>query len=250
MYITQTHSTSSLIREQYMDREDGFFINTDFQTAGRGQVGNHWESEAGKNLTFSIPLHRDWDITRAWEINIAIALGICDALHLLHNCILAQSRESVPTGAIRIKWPNDIYIGNKKVCGTLIENFVSGGRIASNIVGIGLNVNQVVFLSDAPNPTSLQQEYAGMEIDREPLLEAILSRISQRLDEAPTQSDEQRREYISLLYRNDGQLYMWESNGEQFAASVHDISPVGELILQKKDGTLHAYHLKQVKHIL
>lgn len=225
MYIATTHSTSSLIREQYMDREDGFYIVTDNQTAGRGQVGNHWESEPGQNLTFSILLHRDWPIAHAWDINIGVALAITDVI------------------GGRIKWPNDIYIGDRKVCGTLIENFVSGGVIASSIVGIGLNVNQQVFLSDAPNPTSLMLE-DGIHRDLRPLLQAILDRIPYRL------AHPDREQYMSLLYRNDGGIYQWEAGGERFLARVAGVSPMGELLLEREDKKICSYLQKQVKHIL
>src|SRR5476651_287430 len=116
------------------------------QYAGRGQQTNRWHSEAGLNLTFSIllkpsflPLQQQFDLTRT------ISLGVVSALGQAMN------------GNVQIKWPNDIYHGDKKLGGILIENLVQGGQIKHSVIGIGLNVNQVVFPPEVPNPTSLKQ---------------------------------------------------------------------------------------------
>lgn len=264
MYIKTTDSTSSLIRREYMDREDGFYIRADFQTGGRGQQGNRWESEEGRNLMFSMLIHPNLPIEQAWNINIAFALAIADGIRLL----------CTPADPLTIKWPNDLYIGDRKVCGTLIENFVTGSHIGSSIVGVGLNVNQIRFVSDAPNPTSLLSEcYTTQDFDLNIVEQVIIAQIHKQLDilykhnpyntnlkstdhltSNPNQElnplTSNRNRYLSQLYRNDGKLYDWEDAEGPFRAKIVDISPIGELILQKESGTHHAYHLKQVKHIL
>ncbi|MFA7115754.1 MAG: biotin--[acetyl-CoA-carboxylase] ligase [Bacteroidales bacterium] len=118
-------------------------LAAEFQTAGRGQRGNHWESAEGENLTFSIVLKpKGLKAVNQFVISEVVSVGICD--YLKNYEIEAQ-----------IKWPNDIYVGNKKICGILIENKIFTDRLAASIVGIGLNLNQTEFISDARNPTSL-----------------------------------------------------------------------------------------------
>lgn len=252
MYIPQTHSTSSLIREAYMDREDGFYIVTDNQTAGRGQVGNHWESSPGKNLTFSVLLHRQWDIRSAWDINTTVALAILEGVRTW----LAGAKEEVKMQPWKIKWPNDIYVGDRKVCGTLIENFVSGGVIASSIVGIGLNVEQTIFVSDAPNPTSIRLEAGNQSLPeggKQGLLEAILQAMDHYLKLAQSGAEQAvalRAIYMNELYRNDGALYPWEADGVRFQARIAGISKDGELVLEHEDGSKHNYLQKQIKIVL
>lgn len=233
MFLPEIDSTSSLIRREYMDREHGFAIRTDFQTGGRGQQGNSWESERGSNLLFSMLLHPHIPVVQAWDINIHVAMAIVEAIEEV--CPEVQG--------LSIKWPNDIYVGDYKVCGTLIENFVGGAEIASSIVGIGLNINQRQFVSNAPNPISLLTA-CGKQDDMpvEPFYERICEHI--------LQGTYTREQYMARLYRNDGRLYRWESEGEEFEAQIATISPLGELVLQKKDGTQRAYRLKEVKHLI
>ena len=115
------------------------------QTAGRGQAGNSWESEAGKNLLFGLLFHpREVEANRQFILSQAVALSICETL-------------SDYAEDIRIKWPNDIYWKDRKICGMLIENTLVGRCIENCIIGAGININQQTFCSDAPNPVSLRQ---------------------------------------------------------------------------------------------
>lgn len=139
-------STNSQARREAGESGEGCVWIADFQTAGRGQRGNSWESRKGENLTFSIlfkpeflPPHKQFLISQV--------------------CAVGTYRYLTEKGMpARIKWPNDIYIGNKKICGMLIENSISGDKLSVSIAGIGLNLNQTHFASDAPNPTSLLME--------------------------------------------------------------------------------------------
>ena len=151
-----------------------------------------------------------------------------------------------------VKWPNDVYWQDKKICGMLLENSLDGSDIATCIVGIGLNVNQECFVSDAPNPVSLLN-ITGQEHDLESLLKRVCSRIEQlvsTLDDA-TAREQLHRQYMAALYRNDGQQHLWEdAAGHRFMASVAGIAPDGTLTLQHEDGTRHDYLFKEVKHII
>ena len=216
-------------------------IYTPCQTAGRGQKGNSWESEDGKNLTFSLLLKRPPDKARdQFYLSEAAALAVVEAL-------TAEAGDG-----FTVKWPNDVYWQDKKVCGMLIENSLDGSDIATSIIGIGINVNQQRFLSDAPNPVSLIN-ITGREQDLMTLLKRVCSRIEQlvvSLGDDNARSDLHHR-YMAALYRNDGQLHPYEdASGHRFMASVADIAPDGTLTLRHEDGTRHDYLFKEVRHII
>ncbi|MDR0546159.1 MAG: biotin--[acetyl-CoA-carboxylase] ligase, partial [Dysgonamonadaceae bacterium] len=153
--------------------EEGTTAITQQQSAGRGQRGNSWESEAGKNLTFSTLLYPGFlPVSQHFLLSEAVALAVCDALNaLLENLPLPHS--------FRIKWPNDIYYENRKIAGILIENELTGATIEHSIIGIGLNINQTQFSDTLPNPISLKQ-ITGQNADLDGLLETVLKNIMQR----------------------------------------------------------------------
>ena len=146
------------------DAQHGTVVATRSQTAGRGQRGNSWEAEPGTNLTFSLLLRpQGFPAARQFELSMLVALGVADVLNSLFGRLGFRDLKA------RIKWPNDIYVGHKKIVGILIENQLSGAGIDRTIVGIGVNVNQTRFLSDAPNPTSVAL-LTGRTLALEPLL--------------------------------------------------------------------------------
>ena len=139
-------------------------VVADNQTEGRGCGTNRWESERGQNLLFSLMIHpENLPANQQFQISMAISLAIIDALGQM-------------VGDLSIKWPNDIYWRNGKLAGILIENTLKGNLIKDSIIGVGLNVNQRKFHSDAPNPVSLWQ-ITGQETNREQLLKDILQRL-------------------------------------------------------------------------
>ena len=148
---------------------------------------------------------------------------------------------------LRIKWPNDIYYGDKKLCGILIENRLQGSTIVNSIIGIGINVNQEVFLSDAPNPVSLRQ-ILGHEINRETLLNDYLQRLETGLASAFT-NEETSTAYRSLLYRKNG-FYEYEDAKGRFQAKVLNVLNDGRLVLLDTEGTARIYAFKEVSYII
>ena len=165
-------STSLELRRRMSAEElpHGYCLSADFQTAGHGQATNRWESEEGKNLLFSILL-------RPTIIPAADQFVITEFVTLsIINCLQDYIRQQ-----ITIKWPNDIYVGNKKLCGILIENALCGSTIDTCIVGIGININQELFVSDAPNPVSLKQ-LNGRDNDREEIFGEIYQNIIRYYD--------------------------------------------------------------------
>ena len=239
--VSQTASTNTYLSRLAATLPGGTVIYTPCQTAGRGQKGNSWESEDGKNLTFSLLLKRPPVKARdQFYLSEAAALAVVEAL-------TAQAGDG-----FSVKWPNDVYWQDKKICGMLIENSLEGTDIATCIIGIGINVNQQVFLSDAPNPVSLIN-ITGTKHDLDALLRQVCSRIEQLVEGLA--DDNARRDlhqrYMAALYRNDGALHPYEDEaGNRFMASVAGIAPDGTLTLQHEDGTTRDYLFKQVKHII
>ena len=239
--VTQTASTNTYMTRLAATLPGGTVIYTPSQTAGRGQKGNSWESEDGKNLTFSMLLKRPPVKARdQFYLSEATALAIVEAL-------AAEAGDG-----FTVKWPNDVYWHDKKACGVLIENSLDGNGIATSIIGIGINVNQERFLSNAPNPVSLIN-ITGHEHDLEALLKRVCSRIEQLVDSLADDyaREELHQHYMAALYRNDGQLHPYEdAAGHRFMARVDAIAPDGTLTLCHEDGTCHHYLFKEVKHII
>lgn len=212
-------------------------VYSSFQSAGRGQRGNSWESEAGKNLLFSFVVYPEFlEAHRQFYLSQVTALALHDVL-------------SSYTEGISIKWPNDIYWKDKKICGTLIENDLTGIHISRSISGTGVNLNQERFLSDAPNPVSLCQ-ITGNQYNPREILEQIMEKVTeyyQLLKENRTEVLETR--YKEALYRKEG-LHLFRDKDGDFRARIADIEPNGRLILEDEDGQTRGYLFKEVEHIL
>ena len=250
MYIPETHSTSSLLHELYEENLPHMFtIRTDYQTAGRGQAGNSWESEAGKNLLFSALLRYEGiHAAQQWRLSMLVAVALWDTL-----------AKYLPYEQLTIKWPNDIYFGDKKLVGILIENSLSGQYIGHSIVGIGVNVNQTKWLSNAPNPISMK-EITGEEYDAEVLMnEWIFSMESWEL----RTTEEIKNAYLQHLYRRNGwHLYVEREVSVaptaiakkgiegSFLAEITNITEQGELILRLQNNEEKIYHFKQIRFVL
>lgn len=229
MYIKTTHSTSTLLKELLAKGEwpegEGF-LYAGFQTAGRGQTGNSWESEEGKNLLCSILLPPDKNL---YFLNIAVGVALVRVIG----------------EAFTIKWPNDIYYGDKKIAGILIENAIIGNEIKYSIAGIGLNVNQTEFISDAPNPISLKQIY-GTEFDIDQLMNQVLETVHKVLNEP---EEDVWAYYKSHLYRREG-FWPFEDQNGTFEACIEDVLPTGEIVLRDQQGKERKYHFKQIRYIV
>ena len=212
-----------------------------FQTAGRGQKGNTWESEAGKNLLFSILAHPgNVKVQEQFYISEAIALAVSDSV--------MEAIGPEYAGDVSVKWSNDVYWKDYKMAGILIENTLQGSSILDTVAGVGLDVNQEVFVSDAPNPISLKN-ITGKEFDLEALLNDIISRFIGYMELPAGRRPEVDRLYRSRLYRREGIHGFRDGNGE-FRASIEGIRPDGCLMLLTDDGEHRVYEFKQVQFIL
>ena len=212
------------------------------QTAGRGQRGNSWEAEPGKNLTFSSMLMpANMPASRQFELSMLVSLAITDTLDALGVDAL-------------IKWPNDIYAGgDRKLCGILIENSVAGTRLERAVVGVGLNVNQRLFLSDAPNPVSLLN-ITGREHELEPLLSKLVEAMTDRLasyERDGMDAEGLKARYRARLWRGTGiHPFRDTSTGERFEASIEDVASDGTLTLRDTTNSLRHYLFKEVEFLL
>ncbi|NEW82448.1 MAG: biotin--[acetyl-CoA-carboxylase] ligase [Mariniphaga sp.] len=212
---------------------EGIVFVANSQVDGRGQVSNKWESEPNKNLTFSILLYPDFiEIMRQFEISKAISLGVVDFLKEL-------------TDHVSIKWPNDIYIGSKKVAGILIENSIRIDKIASCIVGIGLNINQQKFTSDAPNPVSLSQ-ITGEIYDLEESLSNLCAKIDLRYHQLRNGDFGQiDNDYTEMLYQRDSWSPYSDENGD-YEGKILGVDQIGRLKIETRTGIVNKYHFKEV----
>lgn len=215
----------------------GTAVMTREQTAGRGQRGNSWEAEPGKNITMSLMLHPEGlHPARQFVISQAVSLAIVEMLD-----------SYVPD--VSIKWPNDIYVGDRKICGILIENAITGSSITRCIVGIGLNVNQTLFLSDAPNPVSLRQLLPDTEFDIYALAELMIDGILRRVDNVLTGDDTDiAKAYFARLWRREGwHPYHDNLRDIDMEARIDAIAPAGPITLtDRADGMAREYAFKEV----
>ena len=218
--------------------KQGDIIVAESQTAGRGQRGHTWESGKGKNLTLSAVLEPTFlPPTEQFLLSEVIALAVADTL----------ASYSIKT---KIKWTNDIYVGDKKIAGILIEHKLQGNAIGRTIAGIGLNINQTQFSADLPNPTSMATEQ-GIEFDRDEVLERLQKCIMRRYgqlqngERATLQSD-----YHTMLYRLDeGHRYAL-ANGDTFIGTIRGVEPTGALKVEDENGKIGCYLFKEIEFLL
>ncbi|MBQ7472687.1 MAG: biotin--[Prevotella sp.] len=232
--LSETDSTNRFLRDYTPAADEPLTVCVaDYQTAGRGCGSNTWESERGKNLTFSVLTHpTGLAPTKQFLLSMAGALALKQVLDGLVN-------------DITLKWPNDIYWRDCKLSGTLIETRLSGSTIRDCIFGIGLNVNQRQFLSDAPNPVSLYQ-ILGHEVDQESLLQHIIEAFTNRMQMlADGCADDILNDYKNSLYRREGYHHYRDPKGE-FEAAIIDVEPDGHLLLRDRQGELRRYAFKEV----
>jgi BirA family biotin operon repressor/biotin-[acetyl-CoA-carboxylase] ligase len=218
------------------DVADGTVFLAYEQTTGRGQTGNFWESEPGKNLTFSIVLYPHFlEIRRQFMLSKVVTLGVYTALNKYVE-------------RLSIKWPNDIYAGNKKLGGILIENSVMSGLLQSSVIGIGLNVNQVDFCSPAPNPVSLKiltNQHFNCELLLTEVLTGINSYYSLLRNGGGQEID---KEFLSALYLMN-KSHLFSSNEEVFEGVITGVNEVGQLQIRKVDGKIAEFHFKEVEFL-
>jgi len=238
-WLDNAPSTNTLMVHDAAAYAHGDVLAVREQSAGRGQRGNSWEAEPGKNLTFSLMLRpcalRAAD---AYHLSMAVSVGMVKALrHILNLEVL-------------LKWPNDIYVDDKKLAGILIENSFAGDRVGHAVVGIGLNVNQTVFRSDAPNPVSMAL-LTGHEYELEVVLDEVVKEIVAEFDAYQLNPDVESltERYSAWLWRREG-VWPWYDNvrNETVMAAIESVAPTGHLTLALNPPRTYAF--KEVTAIL
>lgn len=244
--LPQGTSSNSILASKARDLPHSAVISLVEQTAGRGQRGNTWEAAPGMNLTLSMLLRpRNVKPNEQFMLSEMISLAIVRFLQTM----LADTPHA---SRIAIKWPNDIYVGDHKICGILIEHSLSSAAITHTIAGIGININQVQFLSPAPNPISLAM-LTGRTFDlhrAETLLAQNILDLVNRYDN-PELFPELHALYINQLWRRKGAYkYMEAQSGRIFTASITDVLPTGHLQLTDTDGHTATYAFKEVAAVI
>ncbi|MBR5735568.1 MAG: biotin--[Bacteroidales bacterium] len=227
-------STNNRIARDKDELPDKTIYVADFQTAGKGQRGNCWESAKGENLLFSILL-KPTDILAEDQfiISQAVTLGIKEYI---------RSKGITAT----IKWPNDIYVNDRKICGILIENSVNGHEIGSSIVGIGFNLNQLSFSPDIPNPVSLSL----LTDIRYDLKEELLKLLHYIFKEYDSRSSQTQERYVASLYRlGQPHTYVDTASGRTFIGTVKGVDKTARVLIDTEDGE-KAFAFKELQYII
>jgi len=216
---------------------EGTVISTDYQSAGRGQYGSRWDSEGGKAITLSVIFRPVFlNISQQFDLNIVVALAVYEVI-----------RKNAPDVDLHVKWPNDIYIGDKKLGGILIQNAISNRKITSSVVGIGLNINQLEFSPELPNPTSLLLS-TGREYDRDTLIQDLCTCLEARyLQLKAGKIDSLKNDYYQTLYNFQIPAKYERADGQQFTGVITGISPEGRLCVRNEHGVEEMFGLKEIR---
>jgi BirA family biotin operon repressor/biotin-[acetyl-CoA-carboxylase] ligase len=218
------------------DPIEGTVISTYNQTAGRGQIGRTWESAPNQNLTLSVILFPHFLIPKQQFLLTKItALAVRDVV------------ASYVSSDVFIKWPNDIYIKDKKTSGILIQNTLSSKSIQSTIIGIGLNVNQTEFSDQLPNPTSLQLA-SQQSYDLDTIRTALCVALEQRFLQLRRSEWQQiHEEYLMHFYQLNELAAYESSDGEQFKGIIRGVADNGQLQIEH-NGRIRHFDIKAIRY--
>ena len=282
--LDETSSTNSYLRDYHpLTAVDITLVTAEHQTAGRGQQGNSWESERSQNLLFSLQVQPSaLPSTDVFVLSEAIALSIREAIAAQLGSVTPAASSAQDKYTVSVKWPNDIYVGDRKIAGILIENEFRGTHLGRCIIGCGVNINQerFAFASDGrprdaeaitgqapidalgrdvsrlvahptPVPVSLYQ-LKGATTERRFVLEAIVDAFVRRYEAiqsgTPAAIAAIHADYLAALYRREGFHPFVDAQG-LYQAEIADVEPTGHLILRDADGCLRRYAFKEVAYV-
>jgi BirA family biotin operon repressor/biotin-[acetyl-CoA-carboxylase] ligase len=245
IYLSKVNSTNSYALQQIENNalNHGDVIFTPNQESGKGQADNTWESEPGSNLQASIILTPKMiDAAEQFVLTQLISLAIID---LIKSYLPSKKLKQ----ELKIKWPNDIYVGDKKIAGILFQNFIKGNKIEYSIVGIGINVNQTNFFSSAPNPISIIHKTNKLT-DIDILLKQLLNNIGSNYEKLSIKGyfAELKTKYINNMYR----FNIWANYSDiegDFRGKIIDFDEYGRLIVLQESGAEKLYMFKEIKFI-
>jgi len=246
-WVEEIDSTNSEVIRNISEWDDMCVLAAKNQTAGRGQRGNSWKIVSGQNLTFSIVLKGNSD---AKENSLGFLVARCQfILSQITTLALKEYLDGKGINA-KIKWPNDIYVGDKKICGILIENGLSSnGTISYSVIGIGLNINQKEFPPEVLNPTSLSL-LTGESYDLEYELAHFCAIFADKLSYL-SNPEKAKEDFISFLYRKDKFYDYTDCKTEKvFKGKIIGITDEGLVKMETAEGEIREYAFKEVSYIL
>ena len=230
--INSTNDYALSLKDSLVFKE-GLVVTASYQSGGNGQRGKAWESNANENLLLSVVIEPKLKLDVQFLISIVVALSVCDLLKSLG--IEAE-----------IKWPNDILVAKQKIAGILIQNKVQGNYITHSVIGLGFNVNQLVFKDYSLKATSLRlqqnKEYEVLEIQ-----EQFLSFLSERLKRLKV-GENQENECLNSLFLKDKPAAFGSGN-KQFMGIIKGVSESGKLLIKLEDDSIVAFESQQVKYL-
>jgi BirA family biotin operon repressor/biotin-[acetyl-CoA-carboxylase] ligase len=228
---TNSYATELLSKTRPIE---GTAIIADHQTEGKGQFDSIWESNSNENILMSIILYPEiLEVNSQYMITCFVSLAVSNVIGKI-----------LPEKAVKIKWPNDIFCGDSKVAGILIQNTLKGKKLKSSVIGIGINVNQKKFPSNVPNATSIQMEH-GHEFDLEEIRELVFEELEKRYRDLKENREKVRREYIQNLYGIGIEKNFKRLNGLNFKGRIIGIDNYGFLIIESAYGK-EKFDVKQV----
>lgn len=235
VHLDIVDSTNNYAAKELLTKSlnEGSVFTANCQQLGRGTGGSLWESSEGLNLTISIIIYPvQVEINHQFSISQAISLGMADFL-------------SQHVGKVSVKWPNDIYVDDRKIAGVLIETAISGGRFSRAIIGIGLNINQEKFVSDAPNPVSLKN-LTGKSYDLNEILGILCVNLDKRYHSLISGDYETLdADYEKLLYRK-GTWANYAAENDDFEGMITGIDKEGQLLIETRAGEVRSFIFKEV----
>lgn len=239
LILKSIDSTNKFIKDNLnvIEFVDGTIVYSREQYSGKGQGTNSWESEPNKNLTISIFLKPTFLLPEnQFELSKVVALGVCDFIKLFVE------------KPVFIKWPNDIYVENYKIAGILIENMIQGNVLSQSIVGIGVNINQDEFVSNAPNPISLKK-ITKKEYDLTQTLSKLAKCLEYRYQLLRSKKYAKlTKDYISSLYRFN-EFNEFEIKGKHIKAKIMNVDKYGRLCMIDVENNNYILDVKEIKFL-
>jgi len=238
VYLPQCDSTNTIAHDLLIKNKatEGCVVITSAQTRGRGQRGNTWEAEPGKNITLSLILKPSFvAIQNQFLLNIAVSLAVADL-----------AKAFLPHQLLKVKWPNDLYYGNKKLGGILIENTINNLFLQHSIVGIGLNINQLSFANEGAISFA---QLTGKEYTLESVIEQLLTCLEVRyLELKQGKLAKQKFEYLQILYRYQEE-YDYRIADKVVKGKILGIAENGKLGLQIEN-EIKYFDFKEISYML
>lgn len=239
--LSSVDSTNNFLKNLLSNSEplaEGTVIMADEQFSGRGQQQTQWQSEPGKNLTFSCYLRPIFlNATQQFYLNMAVCLGVYSAFKSLYDVELD------------IKWPNDIYYKDKKLGGILIENVLQGIQIKQSIIGIGLNINQEQFPTELEVKATSLYQILQTDVQIMPILQELCKQIEVHYFKVKEgKFSWLKKHYLQKLYRFNVASY-YRQNEEIVLAKIVDVQENGQLILNLDDRMI-SVGFKEIEFII